>query len=73
MDFNVLGLFLEIINYTKEWEIILDAIGVCDNDKWCPELHKKHSNVDGQTSNPLIVQQIIQASLQMFVTVSLLG
>ena len=32
------------------------AIGVYENDMWYPELHKKHNNVDEQTSNPLIVQ-----------------
>ena len=68
-----LDYFLDIVNYTKEWEITLDVIGVCDNNKRCLELHKKQSNVNGQTSNPLIVQQIIQSSLQMFVTVSLIG
>ena len=30
------------------------VIIVCDDDMRNPELHKKHSNVDGQTSNPLI-------------------
>ena len=35
------------------------VIGVCCNDMQYPELHKKHSNVDEQKSNPLIVQQIL--------------
>ena len=42
-------ILLEIINYSKEWGNIVDviAIGICDNDMQYPELHKKHSNVDG--------------------------
>ena len=31
------------------------VIGVCDNDMQNSELQKKHSNVDGETSNPLII------------------
>ena len=23
------------------------VIGICDNDMWYPELHSKHSNMDG--------------------------
>ena len=30
-------------------------VGVCDNKIWYPELPKKHTNVDGQKSNPIIV------------------
>ena len=25
------------------------VIGMCNNDMQCPELHKKHSNADGDT------------------------
>ena len=31
------------------------VISLCGKDIEYLELHKKHSNVDGQTSNPLIV------------------
>ena len=31
------------------------VIGACDIEMQYPELHTKHSNEDGQTSNPLTV------------------
>ena len=41
-------MLLDIINYTKEWGNILDkSFDICDNDMQYPELHKRHSNVDG--------------------------
>ena len=31
------------------------VVGVCHNEMRSPELHKKYSNMHGQTSNPLTV------------------
>ena len=66
------------------------VIDICDNDMQYPELHKKHSNVDGDIimhklpKNGAVKaawintifegrKQLIQESLDTFVTTSLLG
>ena len=64
------------------------VIGICGNDMWYPELHKKYSNVDGGTMihklpkdgavrvvwiNAILkYKTVIQESLNTVVTVSLL-
>ena len=80
---------MDITNYTKEWGNILDGvIDIFDNDMQYPDLHKKHSNVDGdiiiiyKLPKDVAVRvawilkgrkQIVQESLHTFVTASLFG